>query len=129
MGHCHVPAPVPPSWLGNQLHWPSAVRGEYRITGFHPGHAPGRIRTGTSSSRGLNPLGERVPTACLFPGPRGFTGAPARADPCTEPGRHFMPARTTPDSWREGVNHVEKDRRLPRVDARPPPWLTYRPVH
>ena len=66
MGHCHVPAPVPPSWLGNQLHWPSAVRGEYRITGFRPGHAPGRIRTGTSSSRGLNPLGERVTTACLF---------------------------------------------------------------
>ena len=125
--HCHVPAPVPPSWLGNQLLWPSAVRGEYRITGFRPGHAPGRIRTGTSSSRGLNPLGERVTTACLFPGPRGFIGAPARADPCTERRRHFMSARTSPDSRRASVKHVKKDRRLSRVDARQPPRLTSRP--
>ena len=107
--------------------WEINSTGEYRITGFHPGHAPGRIRTGTSSSRGLNPLGERVTTACLFPGPRGFIGAPARADPCTEPRRQFMSARTSPDSRRAGVKHVKKDRRLSRVDARPPPRLTSRP--
>ena len=82
-----------------------------------------------SSPCSLNPLGERVPTACLFSGPRCFLGAPARTNPCTEPGRYFMSARATLDSRREGVNHVEKDRRLPRVDARPPPCQTYRPLH
>ena len=124
----NLPAPLPctstsPAFMAGKS-TPLAFRS---CPGLHPGQAPGRIRTGTSSSRGLNPLGERVPTACLFPGPRGFIGAPARADPCTEPGRHFMSARTSPDSRRVGVNHVEKDCRLSRVDARPPPWLTSRP--
>ena len=98
MGNCHLPAPVPPSWLATELHWPSLVCSKYRITGFRSGHAPGRSQTRTTSPRGLNPLAERVPTAFLFFGTRGFPGAPARIDPCTEPGRHFMSARTTPDS-------------------------------